>query len=257
MFMAMKDMFDLPLETKKKNVGTKTFGGYIGRSPKTPLYESLGIEYPDMPGQVQAFTDVLWPHGNPSFCQTLDSMTKVMIGLEQIIRKMVFESYGLEKYYESSIKDTETAMHFVKYDPPPNNEPAIGANPHTDGGFITVLNNNLPGLEILSRENEWLPMEPRQGTFTIFIGDALQAWSNGRLHIAKHRVIMRGKKDRYTYVMFAIPKDEAVIEAPKELVDKDHPLLFRPFKAMDFRRYSFANMYKDDLNVLESFAGIV
>ncbi|OVA20264.1 Oxoglutarate/iron-dependent dioxygenase [Macleaya cordata] len=257
MFMVLKDLFDLPVETKKKNVGSRPFSGYVGRSQQSPLYESLGIEEPDLPSQVQAFTDLIWPNGNPRFCRTVKSMSKMMVELEQIIRKMIFESFGVEKkYYESSVNDTEYGIHFVKYDAPPNNETGVGARPHTDGGFISILNYSLPGLEVLSKENDqWLLVEPRQGTFTVFVADALKAWSNGRFHLATHKVTMRGKKNRYTYVMFAIPKDEAVIEAPKELVDKDHPLAFRPFKQMDFFRFYLTNSSPQD-NALQSFAGI-
>ncbi|OVA20269.1 Oxoglutarate/iron-dependent dioxygenase [Macleaya cordata] len=170
---------------------------------------------------------------------------------------MIFESYGVEKYLESNVKDSETAIHLIKYDPPPTNQPAagVGANPHTDKSLLTILDFNLPGLEVLSKDqSQWLPVGPRPGAFTIFVGDQLKAWSNGRLHIAPHKVSMRGEKERYSYALFASPKNEAVVEAPKELVDEEHPLLFRPFKNMDFLRFYYSNIYMD--NALQGFAGL-
>ncbi|XP_026410070.1 probable 2-oxoglutarate-dependent dioxygenase AOP1 [Papaver somniferum] len=150
-------------------------------------------------------------------------MSKTMVEVEHIIRKMVFESLGVEKYYDSSIEESQNIMRVMKYQAPPSKEPAIGLHTHTDIGILT--------------EGSWLKVLPQKGALTIFVGDALRplrAWSNGRVYAAKHRVMMSGEKDRYSYGLFASPKEEAVILAPRELVDKEHRLLFRPFTHADF-----------------------
>ncbi|OUZ99652.1 Oxoglutarate/iron-dependent dioxygenase [Macleaya cordata] len=255
MFVGLKDLFDLPLETKQKNKSIKPFYGYIGRS--LPLYESLGIEDSHNLDQVQAFTDLMWPNkGNPAFCQTLNQMSKMMQELEQIIRKMVFESYGAEKHCDSNIEESEVIFRVMKYKTTHSNEDsAVGLGAHSDNNILTILYQDVEGLEILSREGEWFPLRSQQGVFTVFVGQALKAWSNGRLHAARHQVMMRGSKERYSYALFAEPKMEAVVEVPMELVDKDHPLLFRPFQHKDFLRFFYSNRGAD--NSLEDFAGII
>lgn len=117
------------------------------------------------------FLILIWIHS-----ESLDSMTKKMIGLEHICLKMVFDSYGLKKYHESLEEKDNTinVVHLIKYDSLATDEPAIGATAHTDKGIITVLNSNIQGLEILSKENKWILVEPRKDTFTIFIGDSLK-----------------------------------------------------------------------------------
>lgn len=67
MFAAMKRLFDLPLETKLKNYSPKTYRGYIGQSAVVPLYESLGVEDAPNLDAARAFTDLMWPEGNPRF----------------------------------------------------------------------------------------------------------------------------------------------------------------------------------------------
>lgn len=67
MFEAMKRLFDLPLETKLKNYSPKTYRGYIGQSAVVPLYESLGVEDAPNLDAARAFTDLMWPEGNPWF----------------------------------------------------------------------------------------------------------------------------------------------------------------------------------------------
>ncbi|KAI3960850.1 hypothetical protein MKW92_031063 [Papaver armeniacum] len=169
---------------------------------------------------------------NPSFwyicmlifliTESLDSMTKKMIELEHICLKMVFDSYGLIKYFESLVEKDNTinVVHLIKYDSLATDEPAIGATAHTDKGIITVLISNIQGLEILSKENKWIPVEPRKDTFTIFIGDSLK-----------------------------------VVEVAKEFIDEDGLHRYRPYKFNDFLRFYYADVYQDD--ALQSFAGVV
>jgi len=79
-----------------------------------------------------------------------------------------------------------------------------------------------------------------------------QAWSNGRLHAVTHRVMLRGEKERYSFGLFANPKEEMNIEVPHELVDNQiHPLRYRPFT---YGHY-FNNFVSNPLQALE-FAAI-
>lgn len=66
-FKALEELFDLPLQTKLRNVSKKPFHGYVGQYPLVPLYESMGIDDSDVVDKVEAFTEKLWPQGNTSF----------------------------------------------------------------------------------------------------------------------------------------------------------------------------------------------
>lgn len=52
-----------------------------------------------------------------------------------------------------------------------------------------------------------------------------------------HRVNVGGEDTRYSVILFSVPKDEAVIQAPTELVDERRPSLFRPFAFGGFLRF--------------------
>lgn len=67
MFEAMKPLFDLPVETKKKNISPKPYFGYTGDPVVVPLYESLGVEEADNFDTAHAFSELMWPAGNPEF----------------------------------------------------------------------------------------------------------------------------------------------------------------------------------------------
>ncbi|XP_026379036.1 probable 2-oxoglutarate-dependent dioxygenase AOP1 [Papaver somniferum] len=106
---------------------------------------------------------------------TFCGLTGILIfELEHIIRKMVFESFGVGKYYDSSIEESQNIMRVMKYEAPPSKEPAIGLHTHTDIGILTVLHQDLPGLEVLSKEGSWLEVVPQEGALTIFVGEALR-----------------------------------------------------------------------------------
>lgn len=68
-----------------------------------------------------------------------------------------------------------------------------------------------------------------------------------------HRVMMCGDKERYSIAQFALPNDEDKIEVPPELVDSDHPLLYRPFSYGQYFDYFTSSLQE---NALEVFAGI-
>lgn len=66
-FGALKNLFDLPSETKMKNKYERPLTGYVGQIPKLPLHESMGIDNATSLEAAQSFTKIMWPQGNDSF----------------------------------------------------------------------------------------------------------------------------------------------------------------------------------------------
>lgn len=67
MFIAAKDLFDLPEETKRKHRSPKPYRSYDANCPLIPLSESFGIDNGGSRQAIQAFTNLMWPQGNHSF----------------------------------------------------------------------------------------------------------------------------------------------------------------------------------------------
>ncbi|WJZ85205.1 hypothetical protein VitviT2T_004753 [Vitis vinifera] len=254
MFMVMKTLFDLPEETKKKHSSTKPYHSYQGKCPIVPLLESFGIDDAPQPQAAQAFTNLLWPEGNPAFCGALISMATKMLELNFIVLKLILESLGMEKYYNSQKENSASVFRLMKYTVPPSNDSAIGLVTHTDKNILTILcQNEVQGLEVLSKEGNWIRLNFCKDSFIVIIGDLLKAWTNGRLHAVRHRVVMNGDKDRYSCGMFVLPGDTVTIEVPEELVDNDHPLRYRPFTYSDYMSFFTSNICDD---ALEVYAGV-
>ncbi|PIA65329.1 hypothetical protein AQUCO_00100657v1 [Aquilegia coerulea] len=256
-FSECKGLFDLPDETKQKNLNPKPYFGYLGKSDILPFYEGFGVEDAPIRNAVQNFMDKMWPEGNPNFCETLHSISTKLLDLELIVLKMLCDIYGLEKHHKSLAESFENLFRVMKYKLPPQSDAAVVLGTHTDKGSLTILSQDeVQGLEVLSKDCKWLQATPLKGAFIVFIGESLKAWSNGRLYAAKHRVILSGDKERYSFALFASPKEGEVVEVPKELVDKEHPLLYKPFNFMDFLYEFFNTDLRSNENPLEAYAGV-
>ncbi|KAK7256564.1 hypothetical protein RIF29_30018 [Crotalaria pallida] len=201
MFMGMKQLFDLPEETKHKHISSKPYRSYNAKGPITPFFESFGVDDAPLPTMAEAFTNLMWPKGNSNLCETLKSMSSKMLELSFLFMKMI-----------------------------------------------------VVGLQVQDKTGKWIDTKIPQEGFVAIVGDVLKAWSNGRVHAATHRVVMNAEKERYSFGLFASPKDEMEIKVPCELVeDNKHPLRYQPFNYGEYIHYFVSTLKRD---AQEVFAGV-
>ncbi|XP_051147854.1 probable inactive 2-oxoglutarate-dependent dioxygenase AOP2 [Andrographis paniculata] len=250
------ELFALPTESKIKNINEKPFHGYVGQIPIVPLHEGLGIDYATTLEGVESFTNIMWPNGNTSFCETSLSFAKVVAELEKIVIRILFESYGIEKHAESHIESTTYLLRYLKYRAPQEGESAMAFPPHSDKSFITILyQNHISGLEVQTRDGEWINVVFPPSSFVVMAGDACQAWSNNKVLSAIHRVTLsENKKDtRYTMALFSFLSK--MVQVPEELVDDEHPLQFKPFRHNDLLHFYAVDPKRKTENILRDFCG--
>jgi len=68
--------------------------------------------------------------------------------------------------------------------------------------------------------------------------------------------MMSGNEARYSAGLFSIPKGGSIIKAPEELVDEEHPLLFKPFDHVEFLKYYYTEEGQRDQFALHTYCGI-
>ncbi|XVF86550.1 hypothetical protein PTKIN_Ptkin18bG0050800 [Pterospermum kingtungense] len=78
------------------NVSDKPSHAYIAPHPNAPLYESIGIEEPDIAENVESLTNSIFPQGNSSFSKSVELIVEQVSELERMVRRMILESFGLE-----------------------------------------------------------------------------------------------------------------------------------------------------------------
>ncbi|KAJ8756187.1 hypothetical protein K2173_024734 [Erythroxylum novogranatense] len=256
-FKGLEELFDLPLPTKLRNISKKPFHGYVGQYPQVPLFESLGIDDANIPEKIDSVTNLFWPEGNPSFSTTMQSFAEQLSELDQIVRRMIVESLGLDKYLEEHMNSTNYLLRAMKYKGPKTTETEVGLSSHTDKNMVTILyQNQVVGLEVETKNGEWITVKPSEDSFIIMIGDSLNAWLNGRLHSPYHRVMMSGNEARYSVGLFSVPKAGYTIKAPEELIDEEHPLLFKPFDHVEFLSFYYSEEGQRVQSALKAYCGV-
>ncbi|KAL8458118.1 hypothetical protein ACS0TY_035849 [Phlomoides rotata] len=234
-FGVTEELFSLPLDTKKKHTSEVAGFGYGGKFSVMPLFEYFGIEDDGTLEAKKNFTNIMWPNGHDKFCEALHSYCKLLTELDRTVMKMVVSSYGLEKYYDEIRESSFYMTRIMKYGLS-EKESDIGLVAHRDKSFMTVIGTNeVKGLQIETRDGDWIDFEPSVGKFIVIVCEAFMAWSNGRIYCPLHKVIARGKKEKYSIGIFSFVRD--VLQVPEELVDDENPLKFKPFKNLDFLEY--------------------
>lgn len=96
---------------------------------------------------------------------------KLLSALEQTVVKMVYESYGVEKYFDSQFGSMTHQVSTLKYRA--THDRTLGLRAHTDKCFIVILDSNfVNGLEIQTKDGEWIEYEKVHSHFVIMAGDA-------------------------------------------------------------------------------------
>ncbi|VAH48843.1 unnamed protein product [Triticum turgidum subsp. durum] len=203
---AVRALFDLPDEAKRRNADIIAGSGYVAPSPANPLYEAFGLLDAADPADVDAFCARL--DAPPRARETVKSYAEAMHELIVDVAGKVAASLGLEGH---PFEDWPCQFRINRYNYTEDTVGSSGVQIHTDSGFLTVL-----------QEDDCV--------------GGLEAWSNGRLHTVKHRVQCVAAVPRISIAMFLLaPKDDRVC-APEAFVDPQHPRRFKAFNYDDYRK---------------------
>ena len=131
-------------------------------------------------------------------------------------------------FFAASVEDGNSVMRLLHYPPlgPGAPEGAIRAAAHGDINTITLLlGAEEAGLELLTKQGEWLPIPAAEGALVINVGDMLERQTNGRLRSTTHRVVNpRGDaalRSRYSMPFFLHFRPDFLIEALPECITAD------------------------------------
>ncbi|KAL0918517.1 hypothetical protein M5K25_010526 [Dendrobium thyrsiflorum] len=256
--VVVPELFSMPAASKLGDSEQLPYHGIFFRKPGFPFF-AVQLTNPNALSAIQEYANTIWPQGNDFFCNTVLNFTKQMQELMQIIHRMILESLGLEDNYESHIKSLLYSIRFANYYKDVSDKGNIIAlPPHKDPNYISIVcQHNVEGLEVENTCDEWIETKPLTNSFTVLVGEAFKAWTNGRLHAPNHRVKLNKEiTKRYAVVFSTVPSlTNDIIDAPKELIDEQHPLLFKPFKYYDYIKYRFTEGDKDE-DALKAYCGV-
>lgn len=86
------------------------------------------------------------------------------------------ESLGMEKHYDSHVENMSSSLRLMKYRVAPSSDSVqLGLVAHTDKSALTILcQNQVQGLELLSKQGNWIQVKLPEASFIVFVGDALK-----------------------------------------------------------------------------------
>ncbi|KAM1646442.1 hypothetical protein ACFX1R_009024 [Malus domestica] len=222
---ALKELLDFPMDVKVRDKK----GAYLSIHPP---HEGLGV-LNNTSEEIQKFTRHFWPNGNDLFCEGALEYAKAMAKLDQVATRMVFENYGVEKYHDAHVQSTSYHLRFNKYKNPKKTGMDVGLKPHTDNSFSSILHQNqVCGLEICTEDGDWIVFYPPPSSVIYLAGDVFQIWSNDRIRPCRHRVSLTEDEVRFSIGQFTFMKE--VVSILNELVDEDHPRLYKPLDHLEF-----------------------
>lgn len=96
-----------------------------------------------------------------------------MLELYFLIMKMIIESFGLKRLYDSHVEENIGVFRVMKYTP--SEHSAIALPAHTDKNGITILcQNEVQGLEVQTRDGNWARVDIPPHAFTVIVGDSVK-----------------------------------------------------------------------------------
>jgi isopenicillin N synthase-like dioxygenase len=255
-FAAAADFFALPEEEKlalkvgSLNIGFLPTGAQVIRTSKIAenrkpnLNESFYITHdraPDDP-EILAGNPLIgpnrWPPSLPGFRTATMAYFQAMERLTRRMLPVVSTALGMPPdHLDADFADPTCTLRLIRYQPQPDaTEDQFGFAPHIDTNLITFLAQSaLPGLEVRTREGEWLRPPAIPGTFVVNTAEMLGRYSNGRFAPTPHRVLNNNREMRYAIPFFLGPGNEAVIRPAPSCVSETKPARFEPLLYADHR----------------------
>ncbi|KAL0358947.1 UNVERIFIED_CONTAM: Gibberellin 20-oxidase-like protein [Sesamum angustifolium] len=235
-------IFDLPPEVKIKAGPLSDVKTYTPHFIASPYYESLRVSGPDFFASAQSSSKALLNHSNCEFSEILEDYASIVTHLAKVILEVVIKCLGpdFETKFESEFKNCHGYLRINNYSPPECTEEQEieGLGMHTDMSCITIVyQDDIGGLQVRSKEGQWMDINPHENTLIVNIGDLMQAWSNGEFRSSEHRVLLRKKVNRFSVAFFWCFEDDKVICAPKEVVGEGNLRLYKPFVCADYVKF--------------------
>lgn len=185
-----------------------------------------------------------WPKNPPSYRDTNEQYTQMLIGVANKLLGFLSKGLGLE---ENAMKEglggeELTYMMKINYYPPcPCPELALGVVPHTDMSSLTILvPNEVQGLQVF-KDDHWYDVAYIPNALIIHIGDQIEILSNGKYKSVYHRTTVNKEKTRMSWPMFLEPPPEFEVGPIPELINQQNP---PKYKTKKFKDYLYCKLNK-------------
>ena len=245
-FFALSSKAKMELKFDETSVGyiapksTVYVTSKINKNTKQDLNETLVLalersdDHPYIKKGVRFTGPNKWPTQISDFKKHLVKYQSVCADLGKKIVPLYALALGkpmdfFDDYFKEPIMWTRNAH----YPPVKAEENQFGISPHSDHSFLSILPfSEVPGLEVLTPQGNWLPADPVEGGIIINTGEFLNLWSNGRFIASPHRVISPDR-DRISMATFFDAAPDTIAN-PADFAKKGEELKYDAVSMIDY-----------------------
>ena len=237
----IKAFFALPLEVRVK-YEVKGAGGARG-------YTRFGVEHakdhdaadlkefwhvgrelaPEHP-RAGEYRPNVWPTEIAGFRETTLALWTALDDLGRRMLRAIALDLGVdERYFEDKVDHGNSILRPIHYPPIQGDAgDSVRSAQHEDINLITLLvGSGEPGLQVLSRKGEWIPVDTIPGTIVCNVGDMLQRLTNHVYPSTTHRVVNPPpplcQQPRYSIPYFLHPNSEFLIKTLEGCITAQNP----------------------------------
>ena len=251
LYKYVQEFFSLPLDHKKTYEIPELAGqrGYTSFGKE----HAKGSDAPDLKeffqyGQVPRdnFKEEDYPSNVqvgevPVFNKTFDDAYRAFEKSGTALLQAIALYLGLdEHYFDGYVHNGNSILRAIHY-PPITHEPAsaIRAEQHEDINLITLLvGASADGLEILTKQGEWVAVTSLPEQIVVNVGDMLQRFTNNKLMSTTHRVVNPKRElwhtSRFSIPFFLHPRSSMSLRCLDACVDEAHPIAYEDATAGEY-----------------------
>lgn len=247
-----RDFFALPEEVKARYriKGISGARGYTPFKVETAKDRSIadlkefwhvGREAADPQAMGHLLSNV-WPEEVPGFRSHGLALFQAMEAVGNRILASMALNIGLPaNFFADYVSRGDSILRALHYPPVKQADlPAVRAGAHEDIDLITLLvGATTSGLELLTRDGQWMPINAAPNTLIVNVGDMLQRLTNHVYRSTTHRVVNPegdgAQVSRYSMPFFLHPNPDAIIDVLDECVSDGNPSRYpEPITAQEF-----------------------
>jgi isopenicillin N synthase-like dioxygenase len=251
LYKYVQEFFSLPAEQKKQY----EIAGLAGQRGYTSFGKehAKGSEAPDLKeffqyGQIPRdnYKEEEYPlnvmvNEIRGFNDTLENSYRAFEKSGTALLQAIALYLGLnEHYFDEYIYNGNSILRSIHY-PPITSEPksAIRAEQHEDINLITLLvGASADGLQILTKQNEWVGVTSLPEQIVVNVGDMLQRLTNNKLRSTTHRVVNPARElwhtSRFSIPFFLHPKSSMSLRCLDSCIDGTHPKAYPDASAGEY-----------------------
>ncbi|MBI3893422.1 MAG: isopenicillin N synthase family oxygenase [Candidatus Wallbacteria bacterium] len=246
-----RKFFELDLPAKRRcEVDRAGQRGYVGFGKEHAKDQALadlkefwhvGRELPREHPLASVYPANVWPAELPELKSTALALFGSLERCANVLLEALAAYFRIEPdSFRHMTRDGNSILRAIHYPPlAPHHDPrAVRAAAHEDINIITLLcGATATGLELLTRDGEWLAVDGLPGQIVTDAGDMLARVTNEVIPSTTHRVVNPGdsaNSSRFSLPFFVHPAPDVVLDCLPCCDTKDNPRRYPPVTGQAF-----------------------